>query len=111
MMMFQPEHVAPILSGRKTETRRLWKSQRVKVGSIQKAKLKMFSKDSFAHIRILGVWQERLGDISEESVWAEGYDTLEEYKGVLERVNKRRHLVWDDDLAVWAVKFELMAKS
>lgn len=36
MLLFRPEHVPMILSGRKWQTRRLWPTPRVKVGSIQK---------------------------------------------------------------------------
>lgn len=36
MLLFKREHIEPILSGQKSQTRRLWKKQRVKVGSIQK---------------------------------------------------------------------------
>jgi len=36
MLLFKLVHVPMILAGTKTQTRRLWKTQRVKVGSVQK---------------------------------------------------------------------------
>ena len=49
-MLFKKEHKEMILSGTKTQTRRIWKRPMVKVGGIYKAKLKMMSKDYFAKI-------------------------------------------------------------
>ncbi len=36
MLLFQAEHIIPILEGRKTQTRRFWSKARVTVGSYQK---------------------------------------------------------------------------
>ena len=70
MLLFKPEHALLILSGTKTQTRRIWKKPRAKVGSIHLAKLKMLSTDFFAKLEILDVHLERLGDISEEEALA-----------------------------------------
>jgi len=105
MILFKPEHVAPILSGRKTETRRYWKKFRVNVGSIQLAKTQMISKEYFARLEILDRWEEALGDISPRSISNEGYDSLEGYKAVLEAINKRP---WDDNEVVKVVKFRVV---
>lgn len=103
MILFKPAHVPMILKGKKTETRRIWKAgPRIKVGRVYGAKTKLFGKD-FARIEVLGLWKERLGDISEESVRAEGYDSLEDYKRVWIEINKK----WDPDTDVWVVKFRL----
>ena len=92
-----------ILSGRKTQTRRVWKKPRARVGAVHKAKTALFSRDNFALIRIIGLRRERLGDITLEDVRREGYDTLEEFKAVWVRVNKS----WDPELEVYVVSFEL----
>ena len=96
-----------ILSGRKTQTRRVWKKPRARVGAVHKAKTALFSRDNFALIRIIGLRRERLGDITLEDVRREGYDTLEEFKAVWVRVNKS----WDPELEVYVVSFELAGKS
>ncbi len=92
-----------ILSGRKTQTRRVWKKPRARVGAVHKAKTALFSRDNFALIRIIGLRRERLGDITLEDVRREGYDTLEEFKEVWIRINKS----WDPELEVYVVSFEL----
>jgi len=103
-LLFKPEHVDLILSGRKTQTRRVWKKSRAKVGVVHKAKTALFSPDHFALIRITGLRRERLGDITLEDVRREGYDTLEEFKAVWVRINK----TWDPELEVYVVSFELV---
>lgn len=105
-MLFKPEHVGLILSGRKTQTRRVWKKSRARVGAVHKAKTALFSPDHFALIRITGLRRERLGDITLEDVRREGYDTLEEFKEVWVRINK----TWDPELEVYVVSFELVRK-
>jgi hypothetical protein len=102
-MLFKSEHVEPILSGRKTQTIRNWEKPWDKVGSIHKAKTALFSKDSFASIRITGLRKELLGNISCEDVDKEGYDDLESYKAAWIRNNGS----WNPNSAVFVVSFEL----
>ena len=99
MILFRPEHVEPILAGRKTQTRRIWKRSRCKVGSIHLAKTKMLSKDYFARLKILAVYQEDLGDISEEDARAEGYDDSIEYLDAFFRINR----IAEQDQANWCI--------
>ncbi|OPY52206.1 MAG: hypothetical protein A4E48_01224 [Methanosaeta sp. PtaU1.Bin060] len=75
MLLFKPEHIAPILDGRKTETRRIWKKPRAKVGSIHLAKTRMLSKEYFAKLHILYVQRQRFGDISDSEIILEGYQS------------------------------------
>jgi hypothetical protein len=105
-LLFKPEHVQPILNGIKTQTRRVWKKPRVKVGGIYKAKTKLFSKDYFTMLKVTGLRKERLGDISEEDAWAEGGYTVEEFRKVWERINGR----WDPEQEIWVVEFEVMMR-
>jgi len=105
-MLFKPEHVDLILTGRKTQTRRIWKKPRAKAGSVHKAKTVLFSKEYFALIRITDIRKDRLGDISLEDVRREGYETLEAFKEEWIRING----AWDPELEVYVVSFELTAK-
>ncbi len=105
-MLFKPEHVDLILTGRKTQTRRIWRKPRAKAGSTHKAKTVLFSKEYFALIRITDIRKERLGDISLEDVRREGYETLEAFKEEWIRING----AWDPELEVYVVSFELTAK-
>jgi hypothetical protein len=102
-MLFKLEHVEPILSGCVTQIRKNWSKPMAKVGSVHKAKTALFSKESFASIRITGLRKERLGDISLEDVYKEGYDDLESYKAAW----KRSAGAWDPNIMVYIVNFEL----
>jgi len=106
-MLFKPEHVDVILSGKKTQTRRIWKRPRAKVGSIHRAKTVLFSRQYFALIRITEVRRERLGDISIEDIHREGYQTLAGFKAEWIRINGS----WDPDAEVFVVSFELADRS
>ena len=79
MILFKQEHLCPIYKGWKTETRRLWKKQRVKVASIHAIKTKLFEKDNHGFILIKSVRQENLLDISEKSALKEGLYTIKTY--------------------------------
>ena len=112
MLLFKPEHKDLILSGRKIESRRLWKTWRVNVRSIQKAKLKMLSPEFFAKLYIYDRWVERLGDISDESVHNEGYDSREAYFAALAEINKKQLKKIPsklEDLQVKVIKFKVVS--
>jgi hypothetical protein len=106
MLLFKPEHVAPILAGTKTQTRRIWKAKRAKVGSIHLAKTKMISKEFFAKLEILDVYQESLKEISDEDAKAEGYNNAAAYFVAFCEIN---HLKKVPDILVYVVKFEEVA--
>jgi hypothetical protein len=102
-MLFKPEHVDPILSGRMTQIRKLWGRPMVEVGSTYEAKTALFSKDYFAHIIITGLREERLGAITFDDAIREGYDDLESYKEAWKRING----YWESECVVYVVTFEL----
>ena len=79
MLLFQAEHLQPVYIGLKTETRRLWKEQRAREGSIHRIKTKIFSKKHHGFIRILEVWKENLLDITEKGAYNEGGYSKETY--------------------------------
>lgn len=105
MLLFKPEHVGPILRGEKTQTRRAWiKRSHARIGGIHKAKTKMLSRGYFALIKILGVRQERLGDITEEDAKAEGGYTIETFRQKWVEINGS----WDPDQLVFVVSFRVV---
>lgn len=105
MLLFKPEHKDLILAGTKTQTRRIWKKKRINVGSVHLAKLRMISKEYFARIEVLDVYQESLKEISEEDALAEGYSSRISF---LEAFCKINHLKEVPDIVVWVVKFRLV---
>lgn len=101
MILFKPEHVTPILSGRKTQTRRTGRL-RWKVGAIRQAKTGYSRESEFAKIRVTAIRQEPLGAISHEDAIREGYESIEKYKEVFRRI----YGYWNDELEVWVIDFE-----
>jgi len=112
-MLFKPEHVAPILEGRKTQTRRVWSRCRVKVGAVHKCYTRPAwvspPGESFASVKVLEVRQEALGSISEADAHAEGYENVAAYLAAFARINndKLKHSGFDAELPVYVVTFEV----
>ena len=109
MILFRQEHVGPILAGTKTQTRRTWEKPRARVGTVHLAKTRMLSTEYFARLEILAVYQERLGDISEDDARAEGYPSRAEYFQAFARINRQR--IGDDfcEQVIWVVRFQVVA--
>ncbi len=109
-MLFKPEHIAPILDGSKTQTRRIWKQPRAKVGSVHLAKTKMLSKEYFARLEILDVEQVRLGDITDEDAEAEGYRSALAYLFAFQKINRipDERFAAMCDMMVWKVSFRMV---
>ena len=104
-MLFKPEHIKMIKAGKKTVTRRLWKKPHAKTGGVYPVQVTMFQpKIECPLIQATGVYQQRLGDMTEEDADKEGGYTLKEFKQVFEDITKT---VWEDDLVVWVVEFRI----
>lgn len=104
MILFRPEHVAPILAGAKTQTRRMG-DKRWNVGAVHQCKTTLFSPDPpFAHVRILDVAQERLRSISHDDAVAEGYTGIGTFLTAFYAINR---MATDADPRVWVVRFEV----
>ena len=103
-MLFKAEHEPMILEGRKTATRRIWKKPMVKVGGIYKCKRLMFSKDYFAKIRVLRLYQQKLRDMTEEDARKEGYSTPLGFVQVWININGS----WNANLEVSVIEFEVI---
>lgn len=106
MFLFMKSHIEPILNGTKTQTRRNHKRARALVGAVHQCRTMMLNKDStFAQIKILRVWQERVCDISEEDAQAEGGYSRKEYIKGLVKMHKGK--LWTTD-TVYCYEFELV---
>jgi hypothetical protein len=108
MLLFKEVHVPLILSGDKWQTRRLWTKRHAKPGTVHKAKTRMLSTECFALLRIERCYQQRLGDMTQADVIAEGYQSLEDYRKALETINKNKKFVWSDDTVVFVVEFKVV---
>ncbi|MBN4059461.1 ASCH domain-containing protein [Dehalococcoides mccartyi] len=112
MLLFKEQHVAPILDGTKTQTRRLWPhGRRVKLDSTHIAKTVMMDpKSAFARIKISDVFQESLSDISQDDALAEGYSTIQRYLDAFATINRLNDRPSHEikNIKVWVVKFEVV---
>lgn len=108
MLLFKPEHVAPILTGRKVQTRRKWpRGPRVVVGGRHQCRTLMLVKSTtFAVVEVTGLRREELGQISDEDARREGYEDRESYFAVWGAIYadvKRQ-----DSELVWVVDFKVV---
>ena len=79
MVLFKPYHIPLIQDGTKTQSRRMWAEARVKEGSLQQVKTKIFTKEHHGYIKVNKVYQQHLLDMTEEDAKEEGYDSKDEY--------------------------------
>jgi hypothetical protein len=112
MILFKPEHVEMILSGKKTQTRRFGK-KRWNVGSVHACYTRPpFARGGaqpFCRVRIKAVQAQCLGSMSIWDAQAEGYDNVGAFVDAWERINGQN--CWSPRLAVWVVSFELRAAT
>jgi len=106
-MLFKPEHKQMILEGKKTATRRAWKRPMVKVGGIYKCKLKMLSKEYFAKIKVTELYEQELGEMTDEDAEKEGYKDVEDFRNIWIKINGS----WYGDRVVYVIEFKLVEKN
>jgi hypothetical protein len=105
MALFKRKHISLILSGRKTQTRRIH-SHEWKLCRVYGVRDKLFGKP-VAHIMVIRKFRQRLGDISLEDVGKEGYSSLEEFKQIWTQINGS----WNSEQIVTAYEFKVLQKS
>ena len=86
-------HIFQIPCGDKTETRRKSKRWAMKVGgvySVHDASKGLFQKteDAICFIKCTARWEERLGDLTEESACREGLYDIDEFFTVWTEINR-----------------------
>jgi len=105
LLPFQDRFKSAIINGTKTETRR-------SKSFMQKAKIKPGDvvKTPFGRsLKILSIHEERLGDISAESVKAEGCESLDDFMGIWKAIHPQK--ATDLDQIVVVLKFEPVAED
>lgn len=107
MILFQHEHVGPILRDEKTHTRRRGRA-RWKVGAVHQARTNMpwqSPAGHFASLRILSVKATTLLEMNDADAAAEGYPDVDRYVEAYCRINR---IPYDDAIleVIWDVEFE-----
>jgi hypothetical protein len=109
VILFKPEHVAPVLDDTKTQTRRTGK-RRWKVGSVHKCYTKppyaRGGAEPFCEVRILDVRHEAMRGMSEADAHAEGYTTRQHYYEAFSRIYGMATYTKHLDEPLWVVEFE-----
>jgi len=100
-LLFKRHHIKKILRGEKTQTRRV-SQRKYKVGKVYGVRDNWFGQPK-AHILITRRFRQRLGDITEEDIRKEGYNSLEEFKEAWITINGS----WDPDQIVTVYEFEI----
>jgi len=101
-MMFKGDLLDLVISGRKTQTRRLHKHA-LKEGQAYNLKKNWYENTGY-YIRIKKVYPQKLGDISEEEARKEGFSSLDEFRDAWIRINGR----WNPDIVVTVYEFNLV---
>jgi hypothetical protein len=127
------KQISELLSGQKTQTRRVAKgNERLDMlfdGTItkvlaetKKGKLrkkwavgqdyaitpKMYQPALKTHrMKIVGIRQEYLHDITEADARAEGVPDIQEYKRLWGTINTKKGVRWEDNPMVWVIDFEV----
>ncbi len=101
-MIFSPEHIAMILAGTKTQTRRV--SSKYKADHTYSLQPGRTKPGIGRRIKVLDIHKELLGDINLEGAKAEGHQNVEEYIEVWKKINKK----WDPEQEVFVITFELV---
>jgi hypothetical protein len=106
MAIFKRKHIAKILQGTKTQTRRTHKHT-WQIGKVYDIRDTWYSKPE-AHIKITRKFKQKLGNISPEDIKKEGYKSLEEFRRAWEEINGRGS--WNPNQTVIAYEFKLVFK-
>lgn len=115
MLLFKPFLIEKILTGEKTETRRLWTNCRVKVGSIHlvhpNLRASFKQEPPACKVKILSVRQEYLGAITPDAVRREGFPDgdVKRFIDGFQEINAKKHDPSRSPLGimVWVVQFKL----
>ena len=112
MILFKPESKQKILAGEKTQTRKLWAKPRAREGAEHLFYLRppMTGEPPFARARIVKVWRQKLGEMSEAEARAEGYPTLDSFYRQFRKINDRKLKGDLRDVQVYAVEFRVTEK-
>lgn len=89
-MFFKIFNAKKSVRGAKTETRKL-KKPRVKAGKMYSIRTNRYKREDWGRIKILALYQERLGAITKEGIRREGCKTRQEFDEMFDSINGHVH--------------------
>ena len=99
--MFKRDLLEKVLSGLKTQTRRLH-TKTLRKGKIYALK-KNWIENTGKYIKITKVYPQKLSDITQEEAKKEGFSSLDKFREAWIRINGS----WDPEMIVTVYEFEL----
>ena len=99
--MFKKDLLNLVVSGRKTQTRRLHKNI-LREGRIYALK-RSWIESTGDYIKITKVTRQKLGDVTEEEAVKEGFSNIDEFRSAWIRINGS----WNPEMEVTVYEFEL----
>lgn len=108
-MLFKPHHIEKIRDGRKTATRRTWDSPQVKPGNRYMATTAFAASAEKCDtwIKVFDVYEQPLGEMTDEDAKAEGAETVDLFKATWEDIVH----AWDPEEDVYVVEFEYVGEE
>jgi len=99
-VLFRDDLIDKILAGEKTVTRRSWRPKEGKTYSL-------VSNRKRGEIKVVKVYRQRLGNMTEEDAYKEGFPSLLVFKAYCVNVLKWE---WNPDLTVNVVEFQVLRR-
>ena len=100
-MIFQ-RTIDMVLQGRKTQTRRIIKTDKAPAKSGKSLAVQPGrGKKAVCHVKVIAVRKARLGDLSKEGAQAEGYENREDFI----KVWKEMYGDFNPEQMVWVIEF------
>jgi N4-acetylcytidine amidohydrolase len=99
-LIFKKQFLKPILSGKKTQTRRVH-SRLLKVGNTYTIQVSR-TRSTGHYLKITKLYHQKLGEVGEEEAQKEGFDSLEEFKQAWIEINGS----WNPKQEVIVYEFE-----
>ena len=100
---FKWRYIPLIRRGLKTETRRL-RRPRLRVGGIYP--LRVGRRLLPDRVRVLKIYSQRLGEVTEEDARREGFKSLMEFRRAWIDIYQS----WDDEQRIWVVEFRYLGE-
>jgi hypothetical protein len=104
-LLFKTQFLPKIREGKKTQTRRL-KQPRLKIGRSYHI-TKKYNTTKPEKVKILNIFQQKLGEISEEEINKEGFNTKQEFIKAWKAIYGN----YDPEATIWVIEFQYLPQD